>query len=77
MSGTSAWLTDHVASLLPKTVASVLPEATAGACFHSSPWVEYRVHCRTGGNCCHSSRHCHLSCYGKNVCGAWHAYYCS
>ena len=31
MSGTSAWLADHVASLLPKSVTSFLPQATAAA----------------------------------------------
>jgi hypothetical protein len=70
MSGTSAWLADHVASLLPKT--------TAGACVPHSTWVSDRTKCTTGalGGCCDSSRTCHYSCYGKAICTGWHKYYC-
>jgi hypothetical protein len=68
MSGTSAWLADHVASLLPKT--------TAGACVGQSTWVSYRKTCNPIGNCCDSSRTCRYSCYGRPICGGWHKYYC-
>jgi len=76
MSGTSAWLADHVASLLPKTAASVLPKATAGACIPASPWTSYRTTCGPVGNCCDSSRACHYSCHGKAICTGWHKYFC-
>jgi hypothetical protein len=71
MSGTSAWLVDHVASLLPKT--------KAGACVGFSQWVSYRTKCPPPGalqGCCDSSRACHYSCYGKPICAGWHKYYC-
>jgi len=76
MSGTSAWLADHVASLLPKTAARVLPKATAGACIPASPWTSYRTTCGPVGNCCDSSRACHYSCHGKAICTGWHKYFC-
>ena len=76
MSGTSTWLADHVASLLPKTAASFLPKATAGACIPASPWTSYRTTCGPIGNCCDSSRACHYSCHGHAVCTGWHKYYC-
>jgi hypothetical protein len=76
MSSTSGWLADHVASLLPKTVASVLPQATAGACVPPDQWVSRRTTCNGFGYCCDSSRACHYSCYGHAICGSWRKYYC-
>lgn len=64
MRGTSAFLIDRVASLLPKT--------TAGACIGASPWTEYRQHCSVLGVCCSSNRNCHFSCHGQTICGSWH-----
>lgn len=68
MSGTSAWLADRVASLLPKT--------TAGACVPYSAWSQYRTTCNQFGGCCDSSRTCHTSCHGGVVCGTWRKYFC-
>jgi hypothetical protein len=68
MSGTSAWLADRVASLLPKT--------TAGACIPPEPWTSNRTTCGPVGNCCDSSRTCHYSCHGAAECGGWVKYYC-
>lgn len=76
MSGTSGWLADRVASLVPKTVTGLLPQATAGACVPYSPWQEHRTHC-TQTQCCQSSRTCHQSCHGKTFCGTWFKVYCS
>lgn len=45
MSGTSAWLADHVASLLPKPVTSFLPQATAGACVGGGAWTSNGHEC--------------------------------
>jgi hypothetical protein len=73
MSGTSAWLADNVASLLP----SLLPKTTAAACVGSSTWVSNRTTCGPGGNgCCDSSRTCRYSCYGRPICTGWHKYFC-
>ena len=68
MSGTSAWLADRVASLLPKT--------TAAACVGSSPWVSDRTTCGPVGNCCDSSRTCRFSCHGRPICTGWNKYFC-
>jgi hypothetical protein len=67
MSGTSAWLTDHVASLLPKPVAGFLPQATAGACVGESTW-ESNAHECTGQTCCYWIDLCHYSCHGRPIC---------
>jgi hypothetical protein len=72
MNGTSAWLADHVASLLP----NLLPKTTAGACVPASPWTSKRTTCGPIGNCCDSSRTCHYSCHGKAECTGWTKYYC-
>jgi hypothetical protein len=76
MSGSSAWLADHVASLLPKTVVSFLPQATAGACVPYSAWTSNRTTCNPSTWCCDSSRTCHYSCHGRPVCTGWHKYFC-
>jgi hypothetical protein len=75
MSGNSAWLADHVASLLPKTVVSFLPQATAGACVGQSTWTSNRSTC-SPTQCCDSTRTCHYSCHGLPICTGWHQYAC-
>jgi hypothetical protein len=62
MSGTSAFLLDHVASLLPNT--------TAGACVTPQTWTETR-HSSGPTWYCSSQRTCHTSCDGRSVCGGW------
>lgn len=63
MTQPATWLADRVASLLPTT--------TAAACVGQSYWNS----CRYNRNYCayyghYGWEHCHLSCYGKAVCGA-------
>jgi hypothetical protein len=77
MGGTSAWLADHVASLLPKTVTGVLPQVTAGACVSPSSFTESRHHHNQFSQDCVSTRGCRLSCHGKVICGAWVKRFCS
>lgn len=67
MSGTSAWLADHVASLLPKPVTGFLPQATAGACVGHSTWESNGHEC-TGQTCCYWINVCHYSCHGAPIC---------
>ncbi len=67
MNGTSAWLADHVASLLPKPVTGFLPQATAGACVGESTW-ESNAHECTGQTCCYWIDVCHYSCHGAAIC---------
>jgi hypothetical protein len=67
MTGTSAWLADHVASLLPKPVTSFLPQATAGACIPASPWESNGHEC-TGQTCCYWINVCRYSCHGHAIC---------
>lgn len=67
MSGTSAWLADHVASLLPKPVTSFLPQATAGACVGGGAWTSNGHEC-TGSTCCYWISHCRSSCHGAVTC---------
>jgi hypothetical protein len=67
MSGTSSWLADHVASLLPKPVVSFLPQATAGACVTYEHWTSNGHEC-TGQTCCYWINNCHTSCYGRSIC---------
>jgi hypothetical protein len=76
MSGTSTWLADHMASLLPKTVSTFLPKTTAGACIPASPWTSNRTTCNQATWCCDSSRSCRYSCHGKAECTGWNKYFC-
>jgi hypothetical protein len=62
MSGTSALLADHVASLLPKT--------TAGACVPRSSWISQGWSCGPTW-CCYYQNNCHYSCHGATVCTGW------
>lgn len=77
MSDTSEWLADRVASLLPKTVTTFVPKASAAACHPFSPWTSRRTTCGPTGHCCDSSRQCHLSCNGHaSICTPWVGYFC-
>jgi hypothetical protein len=76
MSGNSAWLADHVASLLPRAVVSFLPKATAGACVPPYSWVSQRTTCNQIGGCCDSVHSCHYNCQGVPVCTPWRKTYC-
>ena len=67
MSGTSEWLADHVASLLPKPVTSLLPQAMAGACVGGGTWSSNGGECK-GQTCCHWVSVCRSSCWGAVTC---------
>ncbi len=63
MNGTSAWLADRVASLLPNT--------TAGACVPRSPWSWVSHSSSFDGLHCSYIHQCHHSCHGAPVCASY------